>query len=175
MLVAVASKRAGQETAFPVPGENGRPSKAQRGDGVVLRPSGPWSATVHALLRHLEAVGFSAAPRVIGGGFADDGRETLSFAPGTSPQPHPWSDDAVAEIGRLLRQLHWATAAFAPPAGARWQPWFGRHLPGSDRVISHCDLGPWNIIARGGLPVAFVDWEFAGPVERGGTWPKRPG
>ena len=70
----------------------------------------------------------------------------------------------MAEVGRLLRQLHRATAAFEPPAGARWQPWFGRDLPGSDRVIGHCDLGPWNIIARGGLPVAFVDWEFAGPV-----------
>jgi hypothetical protein len=160
----MAAHETGQETAFPVPGEGGRPSKAGRRDGVVFRESGPWSGTTLALLRHLEAVGFSAAPRVMGSGVADDGREMLSFVPGQSPQPHPWRDDAVAEVGRLLGQLHRATATFEPPAGARWQPWFGRDLPGSDRVISHCDLGPWNIIADGGRPVAFVDWEFAGPV-----------
>lgn len=78
------------------------------------------------------------------------------------------SDEAVAEVGRLLRLLHQATSAFAPPAGAVWQPRFGRDLPGSDQVIGHCDLGPWNIIARGGLPVSFVDWEYAGPV--GAMW-----
>jgi hypothetical protein len=164
----VAAHEAGPETSFPVPGEDGRPSKAAGRDGVVFRPSGPWSATTHALLRHLEAVGFSAAPRVIGTGFADDGREMLSFVPGASPQPYPWSDEAVTEVGRLLRQLHRATSTFEPPPVARWQPWFGRDLPGSDRVIGHCDLGPWNIIADGGVPVAFVDWEFAGPV--GARW-----
>jgi hypothetical protein len=168
MLVTMAAPETGQEIAFPVPGEDERPSKAAVRDGVVLRSSGPWSATTVALLRHLEAVGFSAAPRVIGSGFADDGREMLSFVPGASPQPHAWSDDAVGEVGRLLRRLHRATAAFVPPPGARWQPWFGRDLPGADRVIGHCDLGPWNIIAQGGRPVAFVDWEFAGPV--GARW-----
>ena len=26
-------------------------------------------------------------------------------------------------------------------------------------------LGPWNVVAQGGIPVAFIDWEFAGPVD----------
>src|SRR5580658_4955277 len=115
MLGTMTAHEAGQETSFSVPGEDERPSKAAVRDGVVFRESGPWSATTLALLRHLEAVGFSAAPRVIGSGMADDGREMLSFVPGTSPQPHPWSDDAVAEVGRLLGQLHRATSAFEPP------------------------------------------------------------
>jgi len=76
-----------------------------------------------------------------------------------------WNDEGVAEVGGLLRLLHRATSTFAPPVDAYWQPWFGRELPGSEPVISHCDLGPWNIIARDGLPVAFVDWEFVGPVD----------
>ena len=109
--------------------------------------------------------GFPGAPRVVGSGFADDGRETVSYIPGESPQPYRWSDDAVAEVGRLLAALHRATASFTPPADAVWQEWFGRELGGADPVISHCDLGPWNIIAREGRPVAFVDWEFAGPVD----------
>jgi len=32
-----------------------------------------------------------------------------------------------------------------------------------DPVYGHGDVGPWNIVARDGIPIAFVDWEFAGP------------
>lgn len=31
-----------------------------------------------------------------------------------------------------------------------------------------CDLGPWNILARDGAPIAFIDWDSAGPVDA--TW-----
>ena len=48
----------------------GRTEVARRGD-VVHRASGPWSDSVLSLLRHLEAVGFDRAPRVVGGGFAE--------------------------------------------------------------------------------------------------------
>lgn len=161
----MGSEHAGPETALSVYGSGERESNARVRDGVVLRRPGPWSTTTVALLRHLESVGFTGAPRVVGSGFADDGREMLSFVPGESPQPRPWSDEGAAEVGRLLGQLHRATSTFAPPAGAVWQSWFGRELGGTDPVISHCDLGPWNIIARDNLPVAFVDWEFAGPVD----------
>ena len=51
----------------------------QRREGVVLRPTGPWAPTVHSLLRHPEDVGFAGSPRVVGSGFAPDGRETLSY------------------------------------------------------------------------------------------------
>lgn len=67
--------------------------------------------------------------------------------------------------GVLLRELHAAATTFVPPPGACWKPWFGRDLPGWQPVIGHCDTGPWNIIARGGRPVALVDFEFAGPVD----------
>lgn len=46
-----------------------------------------------------------------------------------------------------------------------WRPWFARSLPGSSPVIGHGDLGPWNILARESLPVAFIDWDNAGPVD----------
>ncbi len=32
-------------------------------------------------------------------------------------------------------------------------------------MISHCDLGPWNIVTQSGMPSAFIDWDFAGPVD----------
>jgi hypothetical protein len=73
---------------------------------------------VHALLRHLEAVGFAGAPRVVGSGFDAEGRETLSYVEGEFVHPGPWTLDGAASVGVLLRQLHTATASFrAPPVG----------------------------------------------------------
>jgi hypothetical protein len=133
--------------------------------GVVFRSAKPQSPTVIALLHHLAEVGFTASPRPIGTGFATDGRESISFIEGESPQPLAWSDDAASTVGRLLRELHDATASFEPPPDAVWQPWFARSLPGSHPVIGHGDLGPWNILAVDGSPVAFIDWDNAGPVD----------
>jgi hypothetical protein len=155
----------GDETPLWVAGSGQRPSHASLSNDVVLRDAGPWSGSTVALLRHLEDVGFPGAPRVVGDGFADDGREMLTFVPGQSPQPDPWSDAAAAGVGRLLRDLHQAAASFVPPPDAVWRSWFGRDLPGASPIISHCDTGPWNFIARDGLPVALVDWEYAGPVD----------
>lgn len=155
----------GAEVPLQVSGSGTQPSNARLRDGVVYREAGPWSSTVLALLRHLEDAGLAGAPRVAGSGFAADGREMLSYVPGTSPQPYAWSEDAVAGVGVLLRELHEAAATFIPPPDACWKPWFGRELPGSRPVFGHCDTGPWNIIADGGRPVALVDFEFAGPVD----------
>lgn len=143
-------------------------SDAELVDGVVLKEAGPWSAGEIALLRHLEAVGFGGAPRVVGDGFAPDGRLAVTFVPGDSPHPRAWSDEAVGGVGTLLRRLHDATASFVSPPAARWQPCWLRDLEGAnaDRVIGHCDTGPWNVVATAGTPTAFIDWEFAGPVDR---------
>ncbi|HVB41905.1 MAG TPA: phosphotransferase [Streptosporangiaceae bacterium] len=153
------------ETPLEVWGSGSKSSKARRRAEVVYRDPGPWSRTVLAFLRHLESAGFTGAPKVVGTGFAADGREMVSYIEGASPQPHAWAQDAVAEVGRLLRDFHDAAAAFVPPPDAFWKPWFGRDLTGSQPVYGHCDTGPWNIIARDGRPVALIDFEFAGPVD----------
>jgi hypothetical protein len=49
---------------------------------TVHRPVQPWTPATHELLRHLEAVGFRYAPRVLG--FDEHGREILSYIPGDS-------------------------------------------------------------------------------------------
>jgi hypothetical protein len=136
-----------------------------RRGGVVLREAAPWSRTMQALLRHLEDVGFAGAPRVVGSGFDESGREALTFVEGNLVSPGPWDDDAVGGAGVLLRQLHDATASFRPPSDAHWKPWYGRSLGRGPRVIGHCDTGPWNIVAREGRPAALIDWEFSGPVD----------
>jgi hypothetical protein len=145
-------------------GDDGRPPVYRRGQ-VVVKQTGPWAATVHSLLRHLEGVGFVGAPRVISSGFDASGRETLSYIEGEFMQPGPWSLAGAAGVGQLLRELHEATASYRPPPDATWGPWFGRALGGPTRVIGHCDVAPWNIVTRDGLPAALIDWEFAGPAD----------
>jgi hypothetical protein len=134
-----------------------------RQGATVLRPAYPWTPSVQALLRHLERVGFAGAPRVLG--IQADGREALSYIEGEFVHPYPWSDEAVAAVGQMLRRLHDATATFIPAGDAVWQPWFLRTLGGPRRVIGHGDVAPWNMVTQAGMPVALVDWEYAGPVD----------
>ena len=136
-----------------------------RRGNVVVRDAGPWTPAVHALLRHLESVGFAASPRLVGSGLDQAGRELLTFIEGEFIQPGPWTLEGAAALGRMLRDLHEATSTFRPSPNAVWFPWHGRDLGGSNRVIGHCDVAPWNIVSRGGLPVGLIDWEFAGPVD----------
>ncbi|TVZ05784.1 aminoglycoside phosphotransferase family protein [Trebonia kvetii] len=127
---------------------------------VVRRPAGPWTVAVHALLDHLERAGFSGSPRAV----SADGEDVVTYTPGESVHPHAWSDEGVFQVGCLLRGLHEATASFVSPPNAACYPWpFASDAP--DAILSHRDTGPWNIVARDGLPVAFIDWVTAGPAD----------
>lgn len=149
-------------------------------DGTVRRPTGPWTPAVHALLRHLEDRGFDGAPRVLG--IDEQGREVLTFLPGTTVgTQRPWpgwvhSDDALVQVGRWLCRYHRAVADFLPPPGARWRTSTRRWQPGD--VVGHNDTAPYNAVwqhgdpgsygggpdSAGGWLVGFVDWDFAGPL-----------
>jgi hypothetical protein len=113
----------------------------------------------------LREVGFVGAPQVVGDGFDAQGREILTYVEGEVINPAPWSDDAIHELGHLIRDLHNATASFRPSASVTWRPWFGREV-GTPGIIGHCDAAPWNIVSRQGKPIALIDWEVAGPVDR---------
>src|SRR5688500_1263757 len=91
------------------------PTSVWRQRAIVILESRPWSRSIHALLRHLEAEGFDAAPRVMGTGFNAEGRETLSYIEGETMSKGAWSLDAAYAVGQLLRRLHDATATFAVP------------------------------------------------------------
>ena len=134
-------------------------------DGIVYRPQAPWTPTVHALLRHLESVGYRGSPRLLGTGIDGAGRQQIRYVDGELVHPYPWSDRGIIGVARLLRELHDATASFVPPQDAAWMPWY-THRPKADQVFGHGDVGPWNIVARDGVPIALIDWEFAGPVDR---------
>jgi hypothetical protein len=65
-------------------------------DGTVRRPAGPWTASLHALLRHFESVGGAGAPRALG---MQDGVEVLSYVGERSYDP---ADSVVGTVGRLV-------------------------------------------------------------------------
>ena len=133
---------------------------------TVRRPLGPHTAYAHALLRHFERVGFDGAPRVLG--FDEKGREALSYVEGSAAlAPLPRGDDVIEALGRLLRRMHDAQAGFDPPPDWHEEPLepppSAAALP---HVVCHHDVFPPNVILRGGLPAALVDWDFAGPAPR---------
>lgn len=132
---------------------------------TVRRTAGSWTPAVHALLRHLERVGFAESPRVLG--IDERGREILSYLPG---QSMPWTDwpevlrgdDGVAQLGRLLRRYHDAVSDFAPPPGAVWR----NPLAGAGEIIRHGDFSPFNTTWVDGHVVGLIDWDFARPGRR---------
>ncbi|WP_433204520.1 aminoglycoside phosphotransferase family protein [Dactylosporangium sp. CS-047395] len=127
---------------------------------TVRRPVHPWSPSVHALLAHLEAAGFTAAPRFLG---VDElGREILDYLPGESGGAgwrHAATDDGLAAMARLLRDYHEAVAGFA----GEW-PWAAHDgTVRAGEIVCHGDFGPWNLVWRGGRPVGILDWDYAWP------------
>jgi hypothetical protein len=150
------------------------------GDTVRRSKTGPWTPNIHALLRHLEQTGFEGAPRALG--MDEDGREILSFVPGTAlrdllPDTGDGgrSDELVLASARLLRRYHDASSGFVGMADAVWQhSWFTAETAHSidvvaslaDEVICHNDISPANTIVVNGVPAAFIDWDFAHPAPR---------
>ena len=135
---------------------------SREGDAVV-RPAGPWTAAVHALLAHLRAggIGWVPEPRPC----ADPARAAVSWVEGEVPAyPMPawvWAPAVLERAGRMLRELHDATAGFER-AGRTW--FLTAREP--DEVICHNDFAPYNLVFRDGLPVGAIDFEAASPGPR---------
>jgi Ser/Thr protein kinase RdoA (MazF antagonist) len=138
-------------------------SPVQRVGDTVRRPVGPWSAAVHSLLGHFEAVGFDAAPSFLG--IDEGGREILSFVDGEpAVAPVPAGDEAVAALAQLLRRMHDCQAGYTPPENAVWQSMPDARPVGE--VVCHNDFFWPNVICRGGLPHGLIDWDLAAPGRR---------
>lgn len=133
--------------------------------GETRRPKAHWTPAVHDFLRHLESAGFAGAPRVMQSGRNPQQIDSVQFIEGQVDASRVWSEEAMYRLGGLMNQLHAASASFAPSSDSVWQDWFIRsHDP--DFIFSHCDAAPWNVVSREDLPVALIDWELAGPVNR---------
>ena len=131
---------------------------------TVRRAAGPWTPTIHALLRHVRARGFDRAPEPLG--IDERGREILSFLPGrvgTYPlDDFLLTDATLASVAGLLRAFHDATAGFEAGPDAVWQ--WRAHEPAE--VVCHNDFAPYNLVWDGGRLVGVIDFDVASPGPR---------
>ncbi|WP_200842400.1 phosphotransferase [Actinomadura sp. K4S16] len=142
---------------FSLPG--GFVSESVRvGDTVRRRPAAR-AEFVHRLLGLLEQAGWEGAPRFLG--IDGQGREVLKFLDGhVAWEPvqaiRVDSDESLRRVAELVREFHDLTAA--------------TDLAGDGEVVCHNDLSPKNTVYRdsgaGMRPVAFIDWDLAGPGRR---------
>lgn len=127
-------------------------------DGALLwRPARPWNEAVHALLRHLESVNFSGAPRSLA--IEDDGRHKLTWVAGEAGSSAGDPDARLVSSAQLIRRYHEAVRGFPTPAGLARM--VGAPLSGP--IVCHNDLGPVNTIFTGTEAIALIDWDLAGP------------
>ncbi|MEQ7127157.1 aminoglycoside phosphotransferase family protein [Actinopolymorpha sp. B11F2] len=148
-------------------GQEPPPRRVERVGDTIRRPVAPWTPAVHALLRHLESVGFPYSPRVLG--FDEQGREVLTFLEGESG-PAGWAkvvpDSGLRAVGRLLREYHDAVAGWRRDPDLLWSS--GIQEPGDpdnpDEIVCHGDFGPYNLVWQGDRPTGILDWDFAYPA-----------
>ncbi|SNR98120.1 phosphotransferase [Actinomadura mexicana] len=120
---------------------------------TVRRPVGAHSPFVHRLLRHFEAVGCDAAPRLLG--TDSQGREILSFQDGETRaefRSRDWTPAQITAAARLLRRLHDASA--------------GAAVAGGQETVCHNDFSPLNVTFVDGLPASAFDFDQAAPGPR---------
>jgi len=151
----------GSEPEEPLAG--GNHSTVSRVGDTVRRTVGPWTPTIHALLRHLRAAGVTEVPEPFG--VDDQGREILSYRAGeVGNYPLPswlWTEEILVQAGALLRRVHDASRGFSEPA-AVWQ------LPGRQpaEVICLNDVAPYNMVFQSGRIVGLIDLDTASPGPR---------
>lgn len=141
-------------------------SGIQRINGTVVRPSGPWSYNVHALLKHIRSNGFRMAPEPIE--IRGDGTELVSYIDGeVSNYPlseAARSESALVSAGRLLRAYHKSTLGFRgiEDENMTWM------LPARHPryVMCHGDFAPYNTVLRDGMGVGLIDFDCVHPGPR---------
>lgn len=152
------------EREQPLTGGMANVGKVVRVGDTVRRPATPYTEAGHALLEHLEHVGFDGAPRLLG--VDQKGRSILTYVDGdVGVPPYPgWvaSAELLVSVAELQRRFHDAVATFVPPTGAEWNTTLATAV---GAVVGHNDLCVENVVARDGRAVAFIDFDFAAPVD----------
>ncbi len=162
---AETGTRDGNLREVVLPGGIANRGKVVRVGETVHRPQRDTSRATHALLQHLEAVGFDGAPRFLG--VDSQNREVLTYIPGTPViPPYPdWAltDQALISVAKLLRAYHDAVASF-DPTPYTWPP--SPPEPMAGELVSHNDPNLDNIVFREGRAVALIDFDLASPGSR---------
>jgi Ser/Thr protein kinase RdoA (MazF antagonist) len=128
---------------------------------TVRKPSTAATPSVAAFLTFLHEEGYSGSPQHFG--LDEQGRQSLEYISGQLAYGDTSPDlEDLAEIGKLVRQLHDLAARFPSPPNALWDVPI---RPDREELICHNDLGPWNLV-RSGDRWVFIDWDNAGPSSR---------
>ncbi len=140
--------------------QGGTMSAVTRMGNTVHRTAGPWTKTVHRLLAHLREHGITEVPEPLG--FDEQGREVLSYIPGTAAitlTPDLRTDEVILSAARLLKRLHDASADMAQTGQDGWQS------PAREpvEVICHGDFAPYNCVFEHGQLVGVIDFDNAHP------------
>ncbi len=173
MTMSASWRDDGSQTEIPLLGGDVTEGVVRVGD-TVRRPLTANSPFVHALLRHLEAVGFTGAPRFLG--IDEAGREVLTFIDGEvagRPRP-PWigDEDRMVSVARLIRAYDDAAATFVPPDGIEPITLL-TEVPGlppppatQPELVCHLDITPENVVFRDAKAVALIDFDLVQPATR---------
>lgn len=133
-----------------------------RQGGSVIRPSNPYSQSIHMFLLALHDNGFSGTSKPIS--IDPDGRERLEYMDGDVPvPPYPeWvqTDESLTSIALLLRQYHDA-AAVIDCSGCEWSMELADPVGG--KIVCHNDVCLENVIFQEGKAIGLIDFDFAAP------------
>lgn len=143
--------------------EGGRTGQIWRDGNTVIRPSGPWTPTVHRFLRHLQIHGFSGAPKPVE---ITENQEVVSYVDGRVCEDLGdrvvGSERMLRSAGTLLRKFHSASHGFLE-TDREVQTWM---LPPQEphEVVCHGDFAPYNIATAGDTAVGIIDFDTAHPA-----------
>lgn len=146
--------------------EGGREKQIVRNENTVTRPSGPWTPTIHKLLRSIRSNGFTSAPIPIS--VDSNGKETISYVHGdvyNYPLPDSVaSTEALQSAAALLRKYHDSTIRFCESLNGNEKWW----LPPTEpiEVICHGDYAPYNVVFKNMTAVGIIDFDTAHPGSR---------
>jgi hypothetical protein len=126
-------------------------------DGIVTRPAGAWSPTVHAFLRYIRGQGLTCVPEPIAIEGEVERLVAIEGDAGADGWKHQHSDAGLRSAVRLLRTVHDASVGWEPPDAVFRVP---EVTSDGESVWCHGDIGPWNMIWRGDEAVGLIDWDF---------------
>lgn len=136
----------------------------------VARPAHPQTPFVEHFLQHLQRNGVALGPVPLG--TDEQGRQRLSYIPGTAPtSPYPdWAfdEDLLTDLAEQQQALHRAAADYQPLPDAVWAVSGGNYFPPGSvgTAFCHNDLCMSNVIvdidAR--RVAGFVDFDYVAPV-----------
>jgi hypothetical protein len=146
--------------------EGGRTGKIWRSGDSVIRPSGPWTPTVHRFLQHLRGRGFLGAPKPVE--IIANNQEIVSFVEGRVSEdlsdPFIGSETMLLSAGKLLRDFHSASQGFLE-TDRGFQTWMLPAQAPCD-IVCHGDFAPYNVATTDHTAVGIIDFDTAHPAPR---------